>query len=312
MYSDETYGLIIWNILEHAIPTGSYDQTTMARGVSLLKSISAVYLTETERARATSRTKTDARLKSIRQHVAKAIEGLDANTAEPPSNASDTVREADLVKSQLLAKLAAVHNLWRSETETFAKDFYEFSSEIVHALKKAEEFFSYLDQLQATFDGMDEAQRSASYFPLETDTRKMRNYRLAYRGVYPYLRKHSSETPVHLTIPLIVELYELLYGKSFGIAPNYKPSTITHDERHFISRWNSPGLRFFYRVIRELGMLETFIKTKKKFGPCNGQQFRPNASYSCTDDDCLPCRHAEAVCLDVIGNYWNNSRGKRS
>jgi hypothetical protein len=185
MYSDEKYSLIIRNILEQAIPTGSDDQTKTARGVALLKSIFSVFLTETERARVASRTKTEARLKTIRQHVAKAIEGLDADTAEPPSNASGAVKEADLVKSQLLAKLGAVHNLWRLETENFAQDFYEFSSEIVSALEKAEEFFSYLDQLQATFDGMDEAQRSASYFPLQTDTRKMRNYRLAYRGAYP-------------------------------------------------------------------------------------------------------------------------------
>lgn len=311
MFSNDEYSHIVRNCLTDS-PLECDDLDKVDRGVSLLRSVRARFLVESARGRAIGRTEADNKLKVIRHHIATVVAALDADTPEPPSDAPDTIKQTDLVKSELFLKLGAVHNMWRVQNEQFDQDFYGLIDEITGALKKAERFFSYLEQIQAEFDGMNEEERNASFFPRPTDEAKLQRFRLAYRGAYPYLQKYSPKTPVHLTLPLIFELHELLNSKPFGIAPNYKHNKGSHDDRLFVSRWNSPGLRISYRVIRELGMLNSFITPKTGFGPCNGSHLKSNASLSCTDTSCLPCRHAEAICLDVIGNYWNNSRGLRN
>jgi hypothetical protein len=70
----------------------SDDSERVGRGVSLLRSIYAVFRVETARGRAVSRTATDNKLKVIRHHIATVVAALEPIQEELESDESVVIR----------------------------------------------------------------------------------------------------------------------------------------------------------------------------------------------------------------------------
>jgi hypothetical protein len=271
----------------------------LTQALESLQTIYAVYHVEAERAATANRNRLQRQLHVIRNNMKRVISIFD--DTRPLTRSVKAITEAfEDDKTQMHNQLQAFFNLRCLEKEDYEQSFSDFTTEIITALKKAEELFLYADHVQAEFDAMSDVQKSASYFSQPTDDRRMQNFRLAYRAAYPYLRSYSKDKPFHLVLPLIESLYEFVFDKKYGIAVGSKWPSARPKQRDFIPRWNSPGLRFSYRVIRELGILQS-LPNIGKYGPYHGPR-------GCDSEDCLSCRYAEAKCMTILGDRRNNKK----